>query len=56
MCLQCASNLHSSQREDAVEFILARLDRSGVHECIIKLDKQRNKHLQKSKETEERQM
>lgn len=39
---QGVSNLHPSQREDTVEFILARLDRSGVHEGIIKLMKHRN--------------
>ena len=40
--VQGASNLHPSEREDTVEFILARLDRSGVHESIIKLKKHRN--------------
>lgn len=35
-------NLHPSQREDAVEFILAGLDRSGVHECIIELKRHRS--------------
>lgn len=35
-------NLHASQREHAVEFILAGLDRCGVHECIIELKKHRN--------------
>lgn len=32
------ANLHPSQREHTVEFILARLDRCCVHECVIKLD------------------
>lgn len=35
-------NLHPSQREDAVEFILAGLDRSGVHECIVELKRHRS--------------
>lgn len=37
--LQRVSHLHPGQREDAVEFILAGLDGSGVHECIIELKK-----------------
>lgn len=32
------ANLHPSQREHTVEFILARLDRCCVHECVIKLE------------------
>lgn len=37
------SDLHSSQRENTVEFVLARLDWGGVHESIVELEKQRKK-------------
>lgn len=43
------ANLHPSEREDAVEFILAGLDRSGVHEGIIELKKHRNSKTVKRK-------
>lgn len=35
--LKNTANLHPSQREHAVEFILARLDWCRVHESIIEL-------------------